>query len=149
MLLTKLNQALPMLFDTGMLQHASTEVIFGSDFPLDQSDLQVCLNIQRVKLCMAEAITVVLVHCENLYESLYDLLNQHYTAYGGQLYVRLALGTSSRLCPVHLDFRIVVVVEKLEAYTRLAPPLLNRFPVNNPNNPNNPSTVTLIPEQPE
>jgi len=87
---------------------------------------------------------VVLVHCESLYESLYDLLNQHYTEYGGQLYVRLAFGTHryrqfalyeltnhhylrSRLCPIHRNFRIVVVVEKIEAYTRLAPPLLNRF----------------------
>eukprot|EP00463_Aulacantha_scolymantha_P006737 TRINITY_DN913_c0_g1_i1.p1 TRINITY_DN913_c0_g1~~TRINITY_DN913_c0_g1_i1.p1 ORF type:complete len:112 (+),score=18.19 TRINITY_DN913_c0_g1_i1:154-489(+) len=71
--------------------------------------------------------TCVLVYCEALYESLYDLLNQHYISYGGQLYVRLAFGSSSRLCPVHSDFRMVVIVEKLEAYTRLAPPLLNRF----------------------
>ena len=127
MLLTKNNAALALLFDNELLTHQHTEVIFGSDFPLDQTDLQVCLNIQRVKLCMAEGITVVLVHSESLYESLYDLLNQHYTEYGGQRYVRLAFGTSSRLCPVHKEFRIVVVVEKLEAYTRLAPPLLNRF----------------------
>jgi len=50
-----------------------------------------------------------------------------YTEYGGQLYVRLAFGSSSRLCPIHRKFRIVVVVEKVDAYTRLAPPLLNRF----------------------
>jgi E3 ubiquitin-protein ligase RNF213 len=81
----------------------------------------------QVKLCMAEGITVVLIHCENLYESLYDLLNQHYCEYGGQLYVRLAFGTNSRLCPIHRRFRVIVVVEKTEAYTRLAPPLLNRF----------------------
>ena len=53
-----------------------------------------CLNIQRIKLCMAENITVVLVHSEALFESLYDLLNQHYTEYGGNRYVRLAFGTS-------------------------------------------------------
>ena len=76
---------------------------------------------------MQEGIAVVLVHCESLYESLYDLLNQHYTEYGGQNYVRLAFGTHSRLCPIHKSFRVVVVVEKVEAYTRLAPPLLNRF----------------------
>jgi hypothetical protein len=29
-----------------------------------------------MQLCMAEGITVVLVNCESLYESLYDLLNQ-------------------------------------------------------------------------
>ena len=72
---------------------------------------------------MAEGITVVLVHCE----SLYYLLNQHYCEYGGKLYVRLAFGTHSRLCPILQNFRVIVVVEKVEAYTLLAPPLLNRF----------------------
>jgi E3 ubiquitin-protein ligase RNF213 len=76
MLLTKSNAALGILFDHNTLTHSKTEIIFGSDFPLDQSDLQVCVDIQRIKLCMAEGITVVLVHCESLYESLYDLLNQ-------------------------------------------------------------------------
>lgn len=55
------------------------------------------------------------------------MLNQHYSSYGGQLYVRLAFGTHSRLCPIHPAFRVVVVVEKVDAYERLAPPLLNRF----------------------
>jgi hypothetical protein len=58
---------------------------------------------------------------------LLDLLNQHYSTYGGQLYVRLAFGTHSRLCPIHPTFRVVCVVEKTDAYEKLAPPLLNRF----------------------
>ena len=123
MLLTKSNAALGLVFDREILKHERTEIIFGSDFPLDQTDLQVCLDIQRVKLCMAEGITVVLVHCESLYESLYDLLNQHYSSYGGQMYVRLAFGTHSRLCPIHSHFRVVVIVEKSDAYQRLAPPV--------------------------
>jgi hypothetical protein len=70
---------------------------------------------------------VVVVHCEALYESLYDLLNQHYTEFGNKLYVRLAFGTSNRLCEIHPTFRVMVVTEKIDAYNRLAPPLLNRF----------------------
>lgn len=127
MLLTRNNAALSLLLDRKILMQHETEIIFGSDFPLDQTDLQVCLNIQRVKLCMAEGITVVLVHCESLYESLYDLLNQHYVEYSGQIYVRLAFGSYTRLCPLHRNFRVIVIVEKEEAYTKLAPPLLNRF----------------------
>ena len=126
MLLTKNNAALRLLFDKELLSHSKTEVIFGSDFPGDKSDLQICLNIQRIKLCMSEGWAVVLVHvretclfifflfhcvcararliflllrdlfqCENLYESLYDLLNQHYSEYGGQRFVRIALVRSS------------------------------------------------------
>ena len=127
MLLTKNNVALGMLFDYRILSHESATVIFGSDFPLDKTDLQICLNLQRVKHCMANGVTLVLVHCEALYESMYDLLNQHYTEVGGQLWVRLAFGTHSRLCPIDPRFRVIVVVEKEDAYTRLAPPLLNRF----------------------
>lgn len=41
MLLTKNNAALGLLFDHGLLSIDKTEVIFGSDFPDDQTDLQV------------------------------------------------------------------------------------------------------------
>jgi hypothetical protein len=127
MLLTKNNVALSMLFDYQILTHSESTVIFGSDFPLDKTDLQIVLMLQRVKHCMANGVTLVLVHCEALYESMYDLLNQHYTEVGGQLWVRLAFGTHSRLCPIDPAFRVIVVVETTDAYTRLAPPLLNRF----------------------
>ena len=127
MLLTRNNAALSLMFDHNVLDHSSSVVMFGSDFPDDNTDLQVCLNIQRVKHCMGRGTTLVLVHCEALYESMYDLLNQHYTNVGGQLWVRLAFGTHSRLCPIAPEFRVIVIVEKIDAYTRLAPPLLNRF----------------------
>ena len=90
MLLTRNNAALPILLHCGILPEERAEVIIGSDFASDQNDLQVGVNLQRLKFCMAEGITVVLVHCEMLFESLYDLLNQHYTEYGGQQFVRLA-----------------------------------------------------------
>jgi hypothetical protein len=127
MLLTKNNAALPILFDQNILSHEKTDIIIGSDFPHDQSDLQICHDIQRVKQNMASGTTVVLLHCEALYESLYDLLNQHYTTHGGNRFVRLALGTHNVLCPVHEKFRVIVITEKADAYTVLAPPLLNRF----------------------
>ena len=37
---------------------------------------QVCRNINRIKVCMETGQTVVLLNLENLYESLYDALNQ-------------------------------------------------------------------------
>lgn len=42
MLLTKNNAALSLLFDLKLLNHANTEVLFGSDFPGDRTDMQVC-----------------------------------------------------------------------------------------------------------
>lgn len=50
MLLTTNDAALQLLFDNKILQHEKTVVLFGSDFPQDQSDLSIYLNIQR-KCC--------------------------------------------------------------------------------------------------
>eukprot|EP01094_Clydonella_sp_ATCC50884_P029605 TRINITY_DN9326_c0_g1_i1.p1 TRINITY_DN9326_c0_g1~~TRINITY_DN9326_c0_g1_i1.p1 ORF type:complete len:2486 (-),score=415.42 TRINITY_DN9326_c0_g1_i1:106-7416(-) len=127
MLLTRNDAALSILFEERIVHYSDAVVLFGSDFPKDQSDLHICLNIQTIKTCMADGRTVVLIHSENLYESLYDMLNQHYVSYEDQRFVRIALGTHSRLVPVHRAFRVIVVVEAIHAYTSLAPPLLNRF----------------------
>lgn len=43
---------------------------------LTQFLFQVCRNINRIKVCMETGQTVVLLNLENLYESLYDALNQ-------------------------------------------------------------------------
>lgn len=37
---------------------------------------QICRNINSIKVCMETGSTVVLLNLENLYESLYDALNQ-------------------------------------------------------------------------
>ena len=45
-----------------IVNREKTVVLFGSDFPADQSDLVVCQNIQAIKACMADGRTVVLIH---------------------------------------------------------------------------------------
>ena len=52
---------------------------FMSFFPNDAWAIllsQVCRNINRVKMCMETGRTVILLNLDNLYESLYDALNQ-------------------------------------------------------------------------
>ena len=127
MLLTKNSAALRLLFESGLLDHTKAEVMFGSTFPGDQSDVFVATNLQKIKSFMQQPISLVMVHCDSLYESLYDLLNQHYMEYGGQRYVRIAHGSKAKQCPMHRRFRVIVVTEIHDAYFRLAPPLLNRF----------------------
>ena len=69
-------------------------VLFGSSFPRDKEYtqvtslsllskihfvcklMQVCRNINQIKICMEIGRTVILLNLENLYESLYDVLNQ-------------------------------------------------------------------------
>ena len=40
------------------------------------TNLQVCRNINQIKICMETGRKVILLNLENLYESLYDVLNQ-------------------------------------------------------------------------
>jgi hypothetical protein len=127
MLLTKNNAALRLLFESNLLDHRKAEVMFGSTFPNDQSDVFVAMNLQRIKGFMQRNISLVMVHCDSLYESLYDLLNQHYMEYAGQRYVRIAHGSKAKQCPIDRLFRVIVITEISDAYLRLAPPLLNRF----------------------
>ena len=55
-------------------------VLFGSNFPKDSEYAQVCRNISKIRLCMEAGRMVILLNLENLYESLYDVLNQvHFT----------------------------------------------------------------------
>ena len=39
-------------------------------------NIQICRNINRIKVCMETGRTVILLNLESLYESLYDALNQ-------------------------------------------------------------------------
>jgi hypothetical protein len=49
--------------------------------------------------------TVILLNLENLYESLYDALNQYYVYLGGERFVDIGLGTERMKCAVHEKFR--------------------------------------------
>ncbi|XP_060590421.1 E3 ubiquitin-protein ligase rnf213-alpha-like, partial [Ruditapes philippinarum] len=101
--------------------------IFGSSFRSDQEYTQVCRNINKIKVCMETGKTVILLNSENLYESLYDALNQYYVYFGGERYVDLGLGTHRVKCPVHKNFRLIVVAEKQTVYKKFPIPLINRL----------------------
>ncbi|XP_062574185.1 E3 ubiquitin-protein ligase rnf213-alpha-like [Saccostrea cucullata] len=107
------------------IQNAVT--IFGSNFPSDQEYTQICRNINRIKVCMESGNTVVLLNLENIYESLYDALNQYYVFFGGERYVDLGLGSHRVKCRVHKNFRLVVIAEKETVYERFPIPLINRL----------------------
>ena len=69
------------------------KVIFGSSFPQDQNISQIYRKIRQIKLSMEMGKTVILLNLENLYESLYDVLNQFYYTFGeNEKFVDLGLG---------------------------------------------------------
>ncbi|XP_073689267.1 E3 ubiquitin-protein ligase rnf213-alpha [Garra rufa] len=127
LVLTKNYAALQILQQTFFSDQYQPEIIFGSSFPKDQEYTQICRNINRVKICMETGQTVVLLNLQNLYESLYDALNQYYVSLGGQKYVDLGLGTHRVKCRVHRDFRLIVIEEKEIVYKQFPIPLINRL----------------------
>lgn len=127
LVLTKNYAALQILQQTFFSESCQPEIIFGSSFPKDQEYTQICRNINRVKICMETGQTVVLLNLQNLYESLYDALNQYYVYLGGQKYVDLGLGTHRVKCRVHKDFRLIVIEEREVVYKQFPIPLINRL----------------------
>ncbi|XP_026862579.2 E3 ubiquitin-protein ligase rnf213-alpha [Electrophorus electricus] len=127
LILTKNYAALQILQQTFFTEQYQPEIIFGSSFPKDQEYTQICRNINRVKICMETGQTIVLLNLQNLYESLYDALNQYYVCLGGQKYVDLGLGTHRVKCRVHKSFKLIVIEEKEVVYKQFPIPLINRL----------------------
>lgn len=129
LLLTTNNAALYIvqqyIFSKGA--YSCPEIVFGSGFPKDQEYAQICRNVSRVKTCMETGRTVILLNLLNLYESLYDALNQYYVYFSGQRYVDLGLGSHRVKCRVHRDFRLVVIEDQEKVYDKFPVPLKNRL----------------------
>lgn len=103
------------------------EIVFGSGFPKDQEYAQICRNVNQVKICMETGRTVILLNMQNLYESLYDALNQYYVYLSKQQYVDLGLGSHRVKCRVHTNFRLIVVEDQKKVYEHFPVPLINRL----------------------
>ncbi|XP_053269183.1 E3 ubiquitin-protein ligase rnf213-beta isoform X1 [Pleuronectes platessa] len=129
LLLTTNNAALHILQQQVFAKGNSIqpEIIFGSGFPKDQEYAQICRNVNQVKICMETGRTVILLNMQNLYESLYDALNQYYVYLSKQRYVDLGLGSHRVKCRVHTNFRLVVVEDQKKVYELFPVPLINRL----------------------
>ncbi|XP_013916013.1 PREDICTED: E3 ubiquitin-protein ligase RNF213-like, partial [Thamnophis sirtalis] len=121
------NYAALQILQQRFFRDTQPEIIFGSSFPKDQEYTQICRNINRVKICMETGKMVVLLNLQNLYESLYDALNQYYVQLAGQKYIDLGLGTHRVKCRVHPKFRLIVIEEKKVVYEQFPIPLINRL----------------------
>ena len=103
------------------------QVIFGSSFPQDNDYTELCKNINKIKVCMESGTTIVLLNLRDLYESLYDALNQHYVTFAGQRYVDLGLGGHRVKCRIAKNFRLIVIEDKSVVYNEFPIPLINRL----------------------
>ena len=131
LLLTENYAALDILLKSSNLWPGNTSdharVLFGSHFPRDQDYSKACRNINKIKFCMETGKTIILLHLELLYESLYDTLNQYYMKISDQRYIDLGLGTHRMKCLVHNEFKLIVIAEKDTVYNTFPTPLINRL----------------------
>ncbi|ETO05001.1 hypothetical protein RFI_32395, partial [Reticulomyxa filosa] len=95
--------------------------LFGSYFPQDKySNISNYNQLNKIIDCMDTGKTVILHNLKSIHESLYDMLNQRYqTRPSGNVYCRVALGTESRDCFVHENFKCVIVVQKEDAHSNM------------------------------
>jgi hypothetical protein len=133
MVLTKQGAALPLLLNANAITLTDSVVLVGSDFEEDRAELRLVQQINQVKRAMAAGKVVVLVNHDQIYEALYDVLNQRFISRTSPTtgktvkMLRLAIGARSQLCPVADGFRVIVIAEQNHAYKNLDLPLLNRF----------------------
>jgi hypothetical protein len=132
MVLTQNSAAWSILRTLHLVDPQKTVLLVGSEFPEDASELQLIQQLNAVKRAMATGSTLVLLNHDNMYEALYDVLNQRYvterTKSGVETrMLRVAVGMRSALCTVHDDFKLICIVEARHAYEKLDLPLLNRF----------------------
>ncbi|ETO08631.1 hypothetical protein RFI_28755 [Reticulomyxa filosa] len=129
MVISDENYSWQSLLDYGILNYKHI-FLFGSCFPHDTySNIANYSYLNKIIDCMDTGKTVILNNLDNIYESLYDMLNQRYQQRpSGDNYCRVALGTESRDCRVDPNFRCIVVVNKQDAYSPNMPiAFLSRF----------------------
>lgn len=127
MLITNGDSAIGILDQTLRNLDKETVTIFGSRFEEDQSKEYNYNILSRIILCMERECVLILRDLENIYGSLYAMLNQSYTVVGQKKHCRVALGPfSNPMCQINDDFRCIVLIDEQRVdYTD--PPFLNRF----------------------
>jgi E3 ubiquitin-protein ligase RNF213 len=128
MLLTSGNAILNAV--EGLFQEAglaAPRVMIGSKLPGDQCEAYHYRVLSEIIECLETGRSLVLKDLDNVYGSLYDMLNQAYTVVAGKRHCRIALGAfSNPLCLVADGVKVVVVVDQERALEH-DPPFVSRF----------------------
>ncbi len=102
-------------------------ILEGGHFPADKSERSLQHYLLRIKECMREGNTLVLVGMDCIYECLYDVLNGRSTQVGSSHYVRIVVGSQSEACLIDPKFKVIVIAEPAAVYQKMPSPFLNRF----------------------
>ena len=125
--ITENQSALSILQTKLLLKDEKLYVFYGSSFPKDTEYTQVWVNINKIKVCMEKGIPVVLLNYEQIYESLYDVLNQCYTELPTGRYVDLGLHSFRIKCRIDPNFRLIIIAERDRVFKQFPTALINRL----------------------
>jgi hypothetical protein len=127
LLFTHAHSGLPILFSLNLVHREEVIILFGRSNPSSQDTLDDLIQIRR---CIQNGGILILVSASHLYESLYDILNQHYNCAGEgphrKYYTHLTMKGFTASFPIHPSFRCIVI-EQESHMTALLPPFVNRF----------------------
>jgi len=134
MIFTKANAALFLLFSMKLVNRDECTVIFQSTASKDSATTtsELVQQMMRIKGCMREGRTLILVKSRHLYESLLDALNVHYTkdrtSDEDNLHrTMLSMGGVTQSVFVQPTFRCIVLEDQDELKSSVLPPMINRF----------------------
>eukprot|EP01083_Nonionella_stella_P165887 553073_1 len=116
MLITDTEVSWKYLYDMNILQHNASRVIFGSKFKNDNSSLHLHQNIDKIKNAMLMGHTVVLLHLDDLYDSLYDVLNQRYLTIGSKRFSNISIRNETIRVQIDPSFRFIIVIPTTHAH---------------------------------
>ena len=127
LLLTENYAALDIIQQTQLIDKSDSRVIFGSSFPYDSHYSTICRNINLIKSYIETGRTLILTNLLNLYESLYDVLNQYYFESLGKYWVDIGLGTHRVKCSVDEKFKLIIIADSRTVCDYFPSALINRF----------------------
>ncbi|KAL4476127.1 hypothetical protein ABPG74_009860 [Tetrahymena malaccensis] len=102
------------------------KLLLGGNFSQDQSQENSYSIINQIISCVESGIIVVLQNLDNIYQSLYELLNQNFRELNGKPYCKISFGADSSNIQIGKGFKLILIQQKSQIH-RMDGPLLNRF----------------------
>ncbi|KAL4499726.1 hypothetical protein ABPG72_017266 [Tetrahymena utriculariae] len=102
------------------------KLLLGGNFSQDQSTENSYSIINQIISCVESGIVVVLQNLDNVYQSLYELLNQNFRELNGKPYCKISFGADSSNIQIGKGFKLILIQQKSQIH-RMDGPLLNRF----------------------
>ncbi|KAJ5067973.1 hypothetical protein M0811_12780 [Anaeramoeba ignava] len=103
------------------------KLFFGSDFAENKKQTRIIRNLQSIEDSIRNGEIVILFKNEQLYEPLYDLLNQNYSKKDDNIFAKISFGNIVSKIKIDPKFRLIVISDKSRAYNIESPAILNRF----------------------